>query len=268
MRLTARLLLTLCNELCIQTRPLASRGLSRPRASRAWITQHLPTGFACRCAALRVDKQGYPPHGLPPWFENPFSYPFWSASQGGAAGRARAGGLQAPQGSGGAAPCRGSRRRRGTRWGLQCAPLWGADYSLLTRCLLFAYLPGCCVFVAYFLHTSPRSLQKVGNTEGGDAKRAECRKGFRRFFCYVTCFFAWLISGGSRKQKRTLPRPFLGPTGCYSRLLDAYQAKAAKVAVTAIRALRRWASIDSMGSNVVGKAYDKNGRDDECGNHF
>lgn len=114
------------------TRPTASRGLSRPQASRAWITQHLPTGFACRCAALRVDKQGYPPHGLPPWFENSFPIPPGRHSRGEPPGVPERGGLQAPRGSGGVAPCRGSRRRRGTRWGLQCAPLWGADISRLS----------------------------------------------------------------------------------------------------------------------------------------
>jgi hypothetical protein len=35
-------------------------------------------------------------------------------------------GAASPRGFGGATPCRGSRRRRGTRLGVPFAPLWGA----------------------------------------------------------------------------------------------------------------------------------------------
>jgi hypothetical protein len=66
-----------------------------------------------------------------------------------------------------------------------------------------------CLLFADFAVKSAKSKQ----AGGGDAKRAECRKGFRRFFCYVTCFFTLLISVEFRKQKRTLARPFFEAFG-------------------------------------------------------
>jgi hypothetical protein len=84
--------------------------------------------FAHRPLARPVDKQGYPPHALPPCLKSFFLF-FLSNTEGGSRCRRTAGGLQAPRGTGGAAPCRGSPLgRRGTRWGVvfSPAPLWGA----------------------------------------------------------------------------------------------------------------------------------------------
>jgi hypothetical protein len=60
-----------------------------------------------------------------------------------------------------------------------------------------------CLLFADFAVKSAKSKQAGGR----DAKRAECRKGFRRIFCYVTCF---LVIGPkeAQKAKRTLARPF------------------------------------------------------------
>ena len=81
--------------------------------------------FAHRPLARPVDKQGYPPHALPPSFKSFFLF-FLSNTAGGSRCRRTAGGLQAPRGTGGAAPCRGSPKgRRGTRWGLYSPPFGG-----------------------------------------------------------------------------------------------------------------------------------------------
>ena len=130
MRVAGRLLLTLYvvrtfsspNGLAGAFAPPALKGVdNRPSA--------LPTGFACRCAALRVDKvPGCPPHALPPCFENFPSLSPWKAQGGGAVPGVpeHGGGLALPRGLGAQPPAVGGRRpARDARGGFNASPLWG-----------------------------------------------------------------------------------------------------------------------------------------------